>query len=191
MKKILPFVIAAWCVGVTCTLAGERVAVAVNTPATAMQQDDRGYIVRVGEMAPDIELIFPDGTKKRLEELRGKVVMLQFTASWCSVCRKEMPFIESDIWLKNKDNPQFALYGIDLQESKEVAARFARETRITYPLLLDPEGKAFYSFAARGAGVTRNVIIDETGRIAFLTRLYDKEEFTGMVKVIEGLLQKR
>ena len=35
-----------------------------------------------------------------LSSLRGKVVMLQFTASWCGVCRKEMPFIEKDIWLK-------------------------------------------------------------------------------------------
>ena len=61
------------------------------------QQDDRGYIVKVGEKAPNIELLFPDGTKKQLKDLKGKVIMLQFTASWCGVCRKEMPFIEKDI----------------------------------------------------------------------------------------------
>ena len=64
------------------------------------QQDDRGYIVKVGEKAPNIELLFPDGTKKQLKDLKGKVIMIQFTASWCGVCRKEMPFIEKDIWLK-------------------------------------------------------------------------------------------
>ena len=71
----------------TCSLAKAR-------------QDDRGYIVKVGEKAPNIELLFPDGTKKQLKDLKGKVIMIQFTASWCGVCRKEMPFIEKDIWLK-------------------------------------------------------------------------------------------
>ena len=67
-------------------------------------------------MAPDFEMSLTDGTKVKLSSLRGKVVMLQFTASWCGVCRKEMPFIESDIWQKHKDNKQFALYGIDRDE---------------------------------------------------------------------------
>ena len=144
------------------------------------QQDDRGYIVKVGEKAPNIELLFPDGTKKQLKDLKGKVIMIQFTASWCGVCRKEMPFIEKDIWLKYKNNPAFALFGIDFKESK-----------ITYPLLLDPEGKAFYTYAAQGAGVTRNIIIDKKGNIAFLTRLYDPKEFEEMVKVIDKLLKEK
>lgn len=53
--------------------------------------------------------------------------MLQFTASWCGVCRKEMPFIEKDIWLKHKDNSHFALIGIDLQESREQTIQFAKD----------------------------------------------------------------
>ncbi|MDR0765992.1 MAG: TlpA family protein disulfide reductase [Odoribacteraceae bacterium] len=162
---------------------------ATGCHATA-QENDRGYIVKVGDAAPDVELISLDGTKRRLSAERGKVVMLQFTASWCGVCRQEMPHIERDVWLKHKDNPRFALYGIDLKESREVTERFAAEMKITYPLLLDPEGKAFYSVAARGAGVTRNVIVDKKGNIAFLTRLYDAKEFATMVAVIEKLLQE-
>ena len=61
------------------------------------QSDDRGYLVKTGDMAPDIEIRYTDGTIKKLSDFRGKVVMLQFTASWCGVCRKEMPFIEKDI----------------------------------------------------------------------------------------------
>ena len=133
------------------------------------QQDDRGYIVKVGEKAPNIELLFPDGTKKQLKDLKGKVIMIQFTASWCGVCRKEMPFIES----------------------KETTEKFAKDIKITYPLLLDPEGKAFYTYAAQGAGVTRNIIIDKKGNIAFLTRLYDPKEFEEMVKVIDKLLKEK
>ena len=154
----------------------------------ATGQDNRQYIVKVRDPAPDIELISLDGTRQRLGDLRGRVVMLQFTASWCGVCRQEMPYIERDIWLKHKSNPAFRLYGIDLKESKEVTEKFASDMHITYPLLLDPEGKAFYSVAEQGAGVTRNVIIDQQGNIAFLTRLYDKQEFSQMIAVIEKLL---
>ena len=105
------------------------------------QQDDRGYIVKVGEKAPNIELLFPDGTKKQLKDLKGKVIMIQFTASWCGVCRKEMPFIEKDIWLKYKNNPEFALFGIDFKESKETTEKFAKDIKITYPYSLTRKAK--------------------------------------------------
>ena len=83
----------------------------LNQPVKAQQvtPDNAGYIVKVGDMAPDFEMELTDGQKVKLSDLRGKVVMLQFTASWCGVCRKEMPFIEKDIWLKHKDNKAFAL----------------------------------------------------------------------------------
>ncbi|MDP3180373.1 MAG: TlpA disulfide reductase family protein, partial [Bacteroidota bacterium] len=117
------------------------------------------------------------------------VVMLQFTASWCSVCRKEMPHIEADIWKKYKNNPNFALFGIDLDEPKDIVEKFAKEIPVTYPLALDPKGGIFYQFAEQKAGVTRNVIIDKTGKIVYMTRLYKDEEFQEMKKVIADLLK--
>ena len=153
------------------------------------QNDDRGYLVKVGDMAPDITITYTNGTTKKLSDFRGKVVMLQFTASWCGVCRKEMPFIEKDILLKNKNNPNFILIGIDLKESKEKTMQFAKDIKITYPLTLDLEGKSFYSFAEKNAGVTRNIIIDKNGKIVFLTRLYDPKEFGEMVKFIDKMIK--
>ena len=167
-------------------VATDSVEVAADT--ISVQADSTGYIVRVGEMAPDFTITLTDGKQVSLSSLRGKVVMLQFTASWCGVCRKEMPFIEKDIWLKHKNNPHFALIGIDLKENREQTIQFGKDLKITYPLTLDPEGKAFYSFAAQGAGVTRNIIIDKQGKIVFMTRLYDPEEFGKMCEVIDRLL---
>ena len=153
------------------------------------KQDNRGYIVKVGDQAPDITITYTDGTTKKLSDFRGKVVMLQFTASWCGVCRKEMPFIEKDIWKKHKNNPKFALIGIDLKESKEKTEQFAKDLNITYPLTLDLEGKSFYSFAEQKAGVTRNIIIDPSGKIVFLTRLFEQKEFEEMCQFIDRLLK--
>lgn len=87
--------------------------------AQEVTPDEVGYIVKVGDEAPDFEMTLTDGQKVKLSSLRGKVVMLQFTASWCGVCRKEMPFIEKDIWQKHKDNASFALYGVDRDEPLE------------------------------------------------------------------------
>ena len=154
------------------------------------QQDDRGYIVKVGDMAPDIDIVYVDGQQKKLSDFRGKLVMIQFTASWCHVCRTEMPFIEKDIWQKHKDNDNFVLLGIDLKETKEKTISFTKEIGITYPLTLDLKGDSFYSFAARGAGVTRNIIIDPEGKIILMTRLYAEKEFKEMCREIDRQLEK-
>jgi peroxiredoxin len=150
---------------------------------------DYGYIVKIGQQIPDFSMELPNGKTVKMVDLKGKVVMLQFTASWCGVCRKEMPHIEADIWKKYKNNPNFALYGIDLDEPKDVVEKFAKQIPITYPLALDPKGGIFYQFAEKGAGVTRNVIVDKTGKIVFMTRLYKDEEFQEMKKVIAELLK--
>ena len=150
--------------------------------------EDYGYIVKIGQQLPDISLELTDGTRIITQDLKGKVVMLQFTASWCSVCRKEMPHIESDIWLKNKNNPDFVLVGVDMDEPLNKVKDFQKEMKITYPLALDPGADIFYTFAAKGAGVTRNVIIDKTGKIVYMTRLYKEDEFKEMVDVISFLL---
>jgi len=150
---------------------------------------DYGYIVKIGQQVPDFVLKTTDGKSIQVSSLKGKVLMLQFTASWCSVCRKEMPHIESDIWRKYKNNPNFALYGIDLDEPIEKVEKFAKEIPVTYPLALDPKGGIFYQFAEKEAGVTRNVIIDKMGKIVYMTRLYKEEEFQEMKKVIAELLK--
>ena len=78
---------------------------------------------------------------------------------------------------------------IDRDEPRETALKFAKSIPITYPIGLDPHADIFALFAVREAGITRNVIIDKTGKIVFLTRLYDVKEFNKMVKVIDTMLK--
>ena len=168
---------------------GTSDTVKVTDDVMAVQADSTGYIVRVGEMAPDFTITLTDGKQVTLSSLRGKVVMLQFTASWCGVCRKEMPFIEKDIWLKHKDNADFALIGIDRDEPLDKVLAFAKSTGVTYPLGLDPGADIFAKYALRDAGITRNVLIDRDGKIVKLTRLYNEEEFSSLVQQINEMLK--
>ncbi len=68
--------------------------------------------------------------------------------------------------------------------------KFATDMKISHPLALDPGAEIFYTFAAKGAGVTRNVIIDKTGKIVYLTRLFKEDESNEMVGVIGKLLEE-
>ncbi|MBN1117231.1 MAG: TlpA family protein disulfide reductase [Bacteroidales bacterium] len=146
--------------------------------------DDRGYIVSVGDRAPDFKAELTSGEPVNLSDFKGKVVMLQFTASWCGVCRKEMPFIEKEIWQELKENDDFVLLAIDRDEPLETVLNYTQEAGITYPVCLDPGADIFALYAKREAGITRNVIIDRQGRIIYLTRLFNREEFNSMKEVI-------
>ncbi len=144
---------------------------------------DEGYVVKVGDTAPDFTIGEAGGKSYRLSDLRGKVVMLQFTASWCSVCRQEIPFIEKEIWQPGKPSG-LVVVGIDRDEPVDKVRQFQKDIKVTYPLALDPGADIFALFALKEAGVTRNVIVDRSGKIIFLTRLFDREEFDRMKKVI-------
>ncbi len=163
------------------------IAVFTSSCNSSKKDEDRGYIVKVGDEAPDFTVKLDNGETFKLSDYKGKVVMLQFTASWCGVCMKEMPFIESEIWTKHKDNGLIVL-GVDRDEPIEKLNMFRERTKVTYPLALDPGADIFGLFALKEAGVTRNVIIGKDGKIKYLTRLFNREEFDTMKSKIEELL---
>ena len=175
---------------IICLLTFICAAANATTPADTAQTD-RGYVVKVGDQAPDdFELVLTDGTKTSLKQLRGKVVILQFTASWCSVCREEMPHLQKDVWEAYK-NKGLVLIGVDRDEPIKKVQKFHQDMKITYNLALDPQANIFGRFANKKSGVTRNVVINRDGRIVYLTRLYDPQEFASMVKVIDALVNNK
>lgn len=193
MKKYLFAILAVVCVASGCNQKSADASETTTSDSLSVTDtavvDDRGYLVYEGDEAPLFEAVdAATGDTIRLADLRGKVVMLQFTASWCGVCRKEMPQIESRIWQRHKNDTTFALLGIDRDEPAEKVVRFAEQTGVTYPLLLDPDADIFGLYADKQAGVTRNVIIGRDGRIVMTTRLYEEKEFERMVAVIDSLL---
>ena len=150
------------------------------------QQDTRGYIVHVGDEVPDFVLTDLQGTTHSKASLLGTTYILQFTASWCGVCRAEMPHLETEVWQAFRER-EFLLIGVDLDEPEDKVRDFADQMGVTYPMCPDPKGSVFYSMAAPKAGVTRNVVVDASGRIAMLTRLFDEKEFQRMIAVVDSL----
>ena len=153
------------------------------------RSDSNGYVVFDGDKAPDFNVTLTDGRRLKLSDLQGKLVMIQFTASWCGVCRKEMPFIERDIWQKHKNDTNFVLIGIDRDEPLEKVLKFAKQTGVTYPLGLDPGADIYAKYALRQSGITRNILIDKDGIIIKRTRLYKEEEFNSLVEAIDNYVK--
>ena len=194
MKKIAVILLAALTMG--CGQANKATENSTeqqsveNVKSDSVVVYEHDYLVKVGDIAPDFTLKYTDGTEFTLSQLRGKVVMLQFTASWCGICRNEMPHIEKEIWQRHKDNPDFILVGVDREETKEVIEDYTAKVGTTYPMLIDEKGDAFASYAVRKSGITRNVLIDRDGRIVMLTRRYVEPEFNQLVNTIDSLLSK-
>jgi peroxiredoxin len=157
--------------------------------ACGTNEDNRGYKVKVGDSCPDFSMELIDGTTITKESLLGKVSVIQFTASWCGVCRKEMPHLETQVWQEFKEE-DFILLGVDLKESLEKTTTFIEEMQVTYPIALDTNGYVFEQFTLPKAGVTRNIVLNKEGEIIFLTRLFDKVEFHQMIEVIRKELEK-
>lgn len=151
--------------------------------------DSLGFMIQVGDTAPDFELVLDSGKRFKLSEHKGEVILLQFTASWCSVCRQEMPFLEADIWQKHKD-AGLLFIGVDRDEPLAKLEELRNSTKITYPLGLDPGAAVFGLFADKKSGVTRNVLIGRSGKVLFLTRLYKPEEFDHLKEQVQLALDQ-
>ena len=194
MKRISYILLAL--LAVACSGASKQTSETQETPQEVVEKKDsvvvyeHDYLVKVGDVAPDFTLNYTDGKEFTLSHMRGKVVMLQFTASWCGICRNEMPHIESDIWQRHKDNSDFVLVGVDREETKDIVEAYTKKLGTTYPMLLDDKGDVFASYAVRKSGITRNVLIDRDGRIVMLTRRYVEPEFKQLVSTIDSLLVK-
>ncbi len=123
-----------------------------------------------------------------LSDLRGKVVMLQFTASWCKVCHKEMPHIEREIWQKHKKTTAVLLCSALIIKVGGSYCRFCENYRRNLSDSYGQKRLYFGMYARPDAGITRNVVIDSTGKIVFLTRLFSQSEFDEMCRMIDQLL---
>lgn len=118
--------------------------------------------------APDFTLQSSTGENVRLAEQRGQVVMLNFWASWCGPCRKEMPLL--DAMSKRYSSAGFVLYGVNVEEDNTDAKKLLKELGVTFPALFDPESKASSLYNVDAMPTT--VVIDKKGEIRFVNRGY-------------------
>jgi cytochrome c biogenesis protein CcmG, thiol:disulfide interchange protein DsbE len=152
-------------------LAGGLLVLAVWSTAHADQRALSGLVQRLdlvgyrsGSRPPAFSGPTLDARQLSLIELHGKVIIINFWASWCAECRPEMPVLEA---LHREFAPRgLAIVGINAREQKHAAGRYATELDLTFPLVLDPRGKINVRYGVIGLPTT--FVVGRDGRgVAF------------------------
>ncbi len=116
----------------------------------------------VGSEAPDFELHTLTNEVLSLSEMRGKIVVLNFWATWCEPCKIEMPFFED---LHSTGREDLEIWAVNFDESPQQVQNFVEEYKLSFPILLDPGGLVQDLYRVRGYPTT--YVVDEEGIIRF------------------------
>ena len=162
---------------------------AVPAPATEQVEDETEAttIAKAGTVAPDFTVTMFDGSTQTLSALKGKVVLVNFWATWCPPCREELKRVEADIIERFKDAP-FVFIPISRGEERQTVADFREKMDYTFPMGLDPERKIYDLYASNF--IPRNFLIDQEGQVVMASVGYEVEEFDALIAKIEELVKQ-
>ena len=174
-------------IAVICAIVALVALLAYGLSESEPDRDvDRDVASGVRNPAPPLELPRLSGLgAETLEDYKGKVVVLNFWASWCEPCRKESPLLQR--WHRRMERRQGTVLGVDVQDVTGDARDFIAEYKLTYPMLRDGEGLTRESFAI--IGFPETFVLDRRGRIAAVRRGPVDELF--MRERVLPLLQER
>jgi peroxiredoxin len=159
--KFFPFLCLIFAVFLTLPLAAQEFDKTIAPEIKTAFSRARIPVLRARTPVIDFSASRLDGTPVRLSSLKGKVVFLNFWATWCPPCREEMPSMEALYQrFRGRDLEFLAL---DIQEGREAVAAFMKEHGLTFPAALDSTGRISAQYGIRGIPTT--FIIDRDGGI--------------------------
>lgn len=134
----------------------------VNDQSEVVEGADLQESPSVDSAAPEFELLDLNTEKFSLSEMRGKIIVLNFWATWCEPCKLEMPFFEQ---LHTSGQSDLEIWGINFDEPPQQVEYFVKELNLSFPILLDPGGKIQELYRVRGYPTT--FVVDKAGVIRF------------------------
>ena len=154
MKQILFLCLAFVLLFTVGCSGGEREPSAANRAPSEVQID-------VGAAAPVFTLGGMGGTEAKVTPGDGKVYVINFWATWCPPCRKELPDIEK---FAESHKERVSFYAVNIEEPEEKVTGFLKENGYELPVLFDKDGRA--TMAYQVSAVPTTFVIDASGKIA-------------------------
>ena len=139
-----------------------------------------------GQKAPAFEVEMFDGSVVKLADLKGKVVLLNFWATWCPPCRAELARVEKDI-IERFKGQDFVFLPVSRGEKRETVAAFREKMGYTFPMGLDTDSLIYKKYAI--TYIPRNFLIGKDGKVVKASVGYDEAEFAELIELIEQQLK--
>jgi peroxiredoxin len=153
----------------------------------AVVQDDMKSLTNVGQRMPSFTVTTLDGAKVSISDLKGKVVLVNFWATWCPPCLVEMPRLEKEVWQKYKSS-EFVMVAIAREQTENEITAFRQEYKYSFPMAADTEREVYKLFG--NGGIPRSYVVGADGKIVFQSVGYNAREFDNMKKAIQKELAK-
>jgi thiol-disulfide isomerase/thioredoxin len=128
--------------------------------------------LKVGASAPDFQLTDLSGDKVRLSDFQGKVVLINFWATWCAPCQVEMPILQT---YSQRYKNDLVLLAVNAEESKDKVEGFVKKLGLTFDVLLDPEGEVQRLYLLRGYPTSFFVDRNGTLQVQHIGTLTEKQ----------------
>lgn len=146
-----------------------------------------GDVVKKGQDVSELVFTVENGKEIKLSDYKNKVVFINFFANWCPPCKLEMPYLEKDVWLKNKDKENFAMFGFARGDDLAKVQKFQKDFKTTFPMHPDVSKAIYKNFATKY--IPRNYII-KNGKIVYASTGFSEEEFENMIELLDTLLKE-
>ncbi|MDT3403195.1 TlpA family protein disulfide reductase [Mucilaginibacter terrae] len=150
--------------------------------------EEASTLTKIGQQVPAFEFKLDKDKTASIADYKGKIVLLNFFATWCPPCRQEFPRVQKEIWEKYKDNPKFALMAFGREEGWEKVLPFKESNSYTFNILPDEGRKIFSLFATQS--IPRNVVLDENGKIIYQSIGYSEKDFSELLAILDTRLKK-
>lgn len=139
--------------------------------------------VEKGQTVPEFEYISLKGETVNIKEHEGKVVFMNFFATSCPICIKELPYVEKEIQEKYKNNENFELLVFGREHNADEMTAFKEKNGYPMNFIPDPKRKIYALFAEKY--IPRNIVLNKEGKIIYEATGFSEEEFSTLKQVIE------
>jgi len=144
--------------------------------------------LNVGDTIPEFKFTNLEGHLINSTEYSGKYIYINFFATWCEPCIREMKLIEKDIWEIHKSNSNFIILSFGREDTDDDIKKFINQRKFTFPIFPDKDRTIYNLFAV--SFIPRNYIINPEGIIIYSEGGFYKEEFEKMKEKLNLLLTK-
>ena len=144
-------------------------------------------IIEAGDKMPAFTIVSDNGSKLESASFEGKVILINFFATWCPPCQKELAAVKDKLWPVYKDNTDFSLLVIGREHTDAELAKYNETKGFEFPLYPDKDRSIFDKFAK--SSIPRSYLIGKDGKVIHVSVGYTEAEFGVMMKKIEEALK--